>query len=278
MNDNRTGVVAVEPEGGAPAELAYVLREASSPPVLYLHGLGSSKADFMGALDRGGNDPGIDRTVLAIDFPGCGRSPAVLPTPSMDRLAVLTLAVAETLLGEPPVVIGHSMGGLVGLLAATTWPDRVSGFISVEGNLAPEDCFLSRQAVEWRRAGGGKPEVFLADLMERQRRSGLSGHAEYAERAPLAVSARLFVEYSEGIVASSDERPLLEDFLGLDIPAAFVHGKENGGLSYLGRLETAGATVQVIPGSAHFPHYSNPEAYYAALRALLGAWAEGAEG
>jgi hypothetical protein len=39
------------------------------------------------------------------------------------------------------------MGGLTTLLLADQDPAKVASFANIEGNLAPEDCFLSRQIV-----------------------------------------------------------------------------------------------------------------------------------
>jgi pimeloyl-ACP methyl ester carboxylesterase len=48
------------------------------------------------------------------------------------------------------------MGGLTALLLAHRYPDRVLSFVDIKGNLAPEDCFLSRQIFSFR---SGDPEV-----------------------------------------------------------------------------------------------------------------------
>ena len=39
------------------------------------------------------------------------------------------------------------MGGLTALLLADQDPSRVASFIDIEGNVAPEGCFLSRQII-----------------------------------------------------------------------------------------------------------------------------------
>jgi pimeloyl-ACP methyl ester carboxylesterase len=45
------------------------------------------------------------------------------------------------------LLVGASMGGLVGLLYAERRSDQLVGFVNVEGNLAPEDCMFSRLVV-----------------------------------------------------------------------------------------------------------------------------------
>jgi pimeloyl-ACP methyl ester carboxylesterase len=44
-------------------------------------------------------------------------------------------------------LIGHSMGGLTALMLADRDPTAVASLVNIEGNVAPEDCFLSRQIV-----------------------------------------------------------------------------------------------------------------------------------
>lgn len=273
MSEPRVGRIGLEAAPGE-TELSYLLREGPGVPVVYLHGLGSSKADFMGALDPAGLPSHL---LLALDFPGCGGSPPVRPTPGMEQLATLAATAMEALLPRPPVLVGHSMGGLVALLVASRGTLPIRGLISIEGNLAPEDCFLSRRATEWRRRGGSPPSAFLEALMAEQRSSELPGHAQYSERAPKEVTGDVFVDYSESIVQHSDHGRLLELMLGLEIPRAFVHGAANGDLSYLPRLREAGVIVESVPASAHFPQYSNPPAFHSAIRRLLSRWeAEGA--
>lgn len=44
------------------------------------------------------------------------------------------------------------MGGLTSLMLAHLHPDRILSFTNIEGNIAPEDCFLSRQIIEYPAA------------------------------------------------------------------------------------------------------------------------------
>ena len=67
--------------------------------------------------------------VVAQDLPGHGRSPLKVFTTG-DALADADAVVAE--LGEgPPIVVGHSLGGYLGLRYAAT--RRCSGWIGLDG-------------------------------------------------------------------------------------------------------------------------------------------------
>lgn len=87
----------------------YVARHVTGgePVLLLLHGLGATAEVWDGLLER--NWPG---EVLAPDLPGHGRSPA-LPEYTF---GMMTAAVAELLTpGRQVVVLGHSLGGVLGL-------------------------------------------------------------------------------------------------------------------------------------------------------------------
>jgi pimeloyl-ACP methyl ester carboxylesterase len=91
------------------------------PPVLLLHGLGSSTADWM--LQRA--TFGARYRVLALDLRGHGRSRPARLRLSIDRLAH-DVAAALAALGERSVhVVGLSLGGCVGLALAAGDPTRV---------------------------------------------------------------------------------------------------------------------------------------------------------
>ncbi len=74
-------------------------------------------------------------------------------------------------------VVGHSMGGLTALLLADRDPARVVSFVDIEGNVAPEDCFLSRQVVSHPHSD---PAGFLSEFTDRRARTTDGGVATVA--------------------------------------------------------------------------------------------------
>lgn len=92
--------------------------DADHPTLLLLHGLGGTADLWQPLLDVASQ--GWPGRILAVDLPGHGRS-SWQADYSFGSLAV---AVAETLTARkvgPVVVVGHSFGGVVGLLLATGW-------------------------------------------------------------------------------------------------------------------------------------------------------------
>lgn len=67
-------------------------------------------------------------------------------------------------------LIGHSMGGLTALMLAQRCPERVLSFVDIEGNIAPEDCFLSRQIVTYADDDAGRFLMSSSGAPTRRRR------------------------------------------------------------------------------------------------------------
>ena len=129
--------------GGVGLTVAAAGRDGDLAPVVLLHGFGSTKEDY---LDIACQRAFTGHPFLAYDAPGCGETFCEnLPGISIPFL----VKTAQALLDHAGIrrfhLVGHSMGGLTALMLAHQEPDRVLSFTDIEGNLAPEDCFLSRQ-------------------------------------------------------------------------------------------------------------------------------------
>lgn len=158
------------------------------------------------------------------------------------------------------------MGGLTALLLARRNPSRVLSFVDIKGNLAPEDCFLSRQIIDFP---SNDPDAFLDAFISRARSSKSYGAALYASSLRSRVRAEAVRPIFESMVQLSDTEDLLGWFLGLPCWKMFMFGEENRGLSYLGRLKEAGVELAEIAQSGHFPMYSNPVEMYRRIATLL---------
>jgi len=112
-------------------ELSYE-RAGAGPPLLLLHGLGSSTADW--SLQLPAFAPHFE--VLALDARGHGRSSKPPGPYSVPMLAADTAAFLEALAIPAAHVLGLSMGGMIGLQLALDRPDLVKSLVVV--NSAPE--------------------------------------------------------------------------------------------------------------------------------------------
>ncbi|KAH7396323.1 hypothetical protein BKA66DRAFT_454899 [Pyrenochaeta sp. MPI-SDFR-AT-0127] len=151
------------------------------------------------------------------------------------------------------------MGGLTALLLAQRHPDRVLSFVDIKGNLAPEDCFLSRQIFSFP---SNDPEAFLDAFIIRICQTKSYSNPLYASTLRARVRAGVVRPIFESMVQLSDNEDLLGMFLRLPFPKMFMFGEENNTLSYLPQLEKEGVKLAQIADSGHFPMYSNPVQMY----------------
>ena len=127
-------------------EIDSIFRTAKNGKTLvYLHCGAGSKEDFQPIFQsRELESYGI----LAFDFPGCGNSsyPEDSKIEVIDLVTISTYVIREFNI-QNIIVVGHSLGGLIGLFLATT-DEQVVGFINVEGNLSKENCLFSEKVVK----------------------------------------------------------------------------------------------------------------------------------
>lgn len=234
--------------------LSTVHHLTNNHPILFLHGFGSCKEDLADAILH----PTLQHHgYIAFDAPGCGHTQSDdFSTNDIPFLVATSLAVLSHFQISRFHLIGHSMGGLTALLLAHNHPARVLSFIDIKGNLAPEDCFLSRQIIDFP---ADDPESFLDAFIARTRVAKSFSSPLYASTLRARVRAPAVRPIFESMVRLSDGEDLLGMFLGLPCERMFMFGEENAGLSYLGALrEREGVELAEIERSGHFPMYSNP--------------------
>ncbi len=246
---------------GTSLEIAYIDRHGPDITIIYLHGLGCSKSDFAAMVDQ----PALNtHRLVALDFPGCGGSSYSADNRlQIDDLVELTRRFVEELELADFLVVGGSMGGLVGLLFCHRHPELAKGFVNAEGNLAPEDCMFSELVA------GHSYEDFveriLPDIKRNlaiEERDGPQRHLEIleADANPLA-----YYDYSKQTKSYSFTGTLLTMFTSLEIPCLFLYGSDNQHLSYLSYLTDSSVDIQCIPDAGHFLFYDNPLAYARSL-------------
>src|SRR5687768_7099099 len=101
--------------------LHHTLAGHDGPPVLLLHGLGSSAADW--AWQAPVLEPGY--RVVAVDLPGHGASPLPSTAVTIEQMADEVTALLASLHDAPAHVVGLSLGACVALRMALQAPARV---------------------------------------------------------------------------------------------------------------------------------------------------------
>jgi pimeloyl-ACP methyl ester carboxylesterase len=159
------------------------------------------------------------------------------------------------------------MGGLTALMLANAHPDRVLSFTDIEGNISPEDCFLSRQIVEH---ADPDPDAYFDAFIDRTRHQPAYASALYAASLRHKVRAGAVRGIFSSMVDLSDHGELMEKLLRLPCPKMFMYGDQNASLSYLDHIEANGVRLSQIPDCGHFPMYSNPPEMWREIAEFVG--------
>lgn len=250
---------------GVALNIAALHRTGERAPIVFLHGFGSTKEDYADIVLH----PAFDgHPFVAYDAPGCGESHcADLSKVCIPFLLETALQVLEHFDIQRFHLVGHSMGGLTALMLAHRFPDRVLSFTDIEGNIAPEDCFLSRQIVDFP---ADDPEAFFSAFIERTRQAPAYASALYSASLRHKVRAGAVHGIFQSMVELSDHGDLMGKFLVLACPKMFMYGEQNASLSYLPHIQAHGVRLAPIAACGHFPMYSNPVAMWQQIADFQG--------
>lgn len=245
--------------------IEYILRKSSGPTLVFLHGLGCRKEDFSRVLELEAFKP---YAILTFDVPGCGHS-------SYGDTAHLTVhdivLILQKLLDyhriEDTYIIGHSMGGLVGLLFALQFPNRVRGLASIEGTYV----------LDSRTMVGKIPDLVFERFLKRYKKIAYSfqrmkdaGMRSYADTLKRITNPRAYYDYGKSIIHCIMNDHLFEQYVSLSCPKLFMYGSKDcrTPLCLLAR-QSHGLNMAEIPNSSYFPNYDNPNAFYNTLNAWI---------
>lgn len=121
--------------------------EGAGPLIVAVHGVPGGRRDFRRLAAE--LTPGF--RVVRLDLPGFGESP---PAPAVDSPARAAACIVDFLadLGEPAILVGHSMGGAVALRVAVAAPARVRGLaLLASPGLRPHRIYFRRTAQVFSR-------------------------------------------------------------------------------------------------------------------------------
>lgn len=254
-----------------------------APAVVLVHGLGGSHLNwdlFAPLLTP-------HARVWAIDLPGFGRSePGGRSTSVQSNVAVLQRFLDEVV-GDPVVLIGNSMGGMISLLTAGERPDSVTGLVlldpAVPGPRRALDPlvavtfalyslpFVGERFLWWRRTR----QSALARVREMLSLCGVDPDAlppEVIDRSVTLLEEREDVEgMDQAFLAAArslvrllvDPRRYRRAMASIDDPVLLVHGDRDrlvpvAAARDIARRHPAWRYLE-LPGVGHVPQLQVPE-------------------
>jgi pimeloyl-[acyl-carrier protein] methyl ester esterase len=217
-----------------------------------------------------------------VDLPGHGYSDALVPPPplSLRRIVeAVELAIAETSAPGPFMMLGWSLGGQVALEWARLRPERVGALVL----MSTTPCFAQRPdwphavAEATLRQFGDELTVAYRQTLQRFVALQVQG-SEHARDALASLRSQLFargepspqaLRDSLELLASSDLRSGIG---AISQPALLIAGDRDTLTPVAAARWLASAlpraSLLVVPGAAHAPFLSHPEAVVEALDAF----------
>ncbi len=237
--------------------------------VLLLHGWGDSSRVWNDAF----LDPGMQKFRLtSVDLLGFGNSskPKGFSYSLEDQAAVVGDLVREQY-PDGAHIVGHSMGGATGLLAARGLGNYAKSFVSIEGNMVPEDTsaftrLLAKQSPASFRFLAYPAITSVLCLSPRASQRGWGRGWMQASASALHQSTRSLAEWS------SDDA-FMEMYKELRLPKAYMYGSSSARREQqvAKPLANGGARTYMIEGAGHMSMREKPDAFYAALANVLRA-------
>jgi pimeloyl-ACP methyl ester carboxylesterase len=251
--------------------------------VVLIHGASGSEADMMAPLGAKLAARGFH--VLAIDRPGHGWSDRLDGETPARQAALMRAALAKGGV-ERAIIVAHSLGGIVGTNLALDHKDFVAGLVLA----APVTHPWPGGTVSWYYTVATTPffgHVFTHLLAMPARLALLdrtlaavfapqSPPTGYADRTGLARVLRPenFAANARDVAGAYDvvakQAPRLKEIIA---PTAIVTGDTDGIVltrvhSYGSERDIPGATLKLLPGVGHSPHWVAPEAIVDAVEAV----------
>jgi pimeloyl-ACP methyl ester carboxylesterase len=243
--------------------------DPGKPTVVFLHGAGLDHSWF-GLQSRYFGYHG--RNVLAVDFPGHGRSEGP-PLPTIEALAEWVFELLDANAIGPASLVGHSMGSLTALECAARKPERVER-IALIGTAYPmkvSEAFLDaarrneQTAYDMETIWGHAPKTPLGGNPNPGMWMYGDTLARLARLAPGVLHA--------GLKACNDYAVGLESARKVKCPALFVLGARDlmTPPKAAARLSQAiaGARTVTLPASGHSLMAEAPDAVLDALAEFL---------
>jgi pimeloyl-ACP methyl ester carboxylesterase len=235
--------------------LAYDDTGSGNPPLLFVHGwLGNRKqfASQQKYFQR-------NSRVIAVDLRGHGDSDAPIQDYSMDVFADDIAWVCQRLDLDRPVIVGHSMGGVISLALVSRYPSLARAIVILDSPIMMEPASVEYlrsigepfRTTDFARAARAFAERMFLATDDPDRRTQI---VDDMLSVPQHVLASSFAE----MVNRLNDQPDVLSEIKVPVLAIASHGGHAAGLRQLREIRPQLFLEQVV-GVGHFLHLEAPD-------------------
>lgn len=220
-------------------------------PLVFIHGAGDSARAWREQTAYFG------QRALAIDLPGHGARPDNLPelVSALDYARAVHNIIQDEMRLEKPVVVGHSLGGLIALQMGLEYGRELGGLVLIGtgARMRVLPALLEAARTEPERAALQLKTLSIADKSDPELPTRLVN--EQARPQPGMLYRDLLACNSFDVMGRLQEL--------VNLPTLIICGAEdrNAPVKYSAYLHThiAGSTLQVIPVAGHYVQREKPD-------------------
>lgn len=216
----------------------YTTAESTQPPVLFLHGALGVRGQFKRLQERF-----ADRACITVDFPSHGESRVHSGDMNSQRLARDMLALLDAIDAPKVDIIGHSMGGYIGLVMAHLAPARVASVATFGTKFYWDEATIGATAGELDPAALRAKSARYYDALVAAHTGGGAEQALAFTQALITDFQRwrldesMMVEAGVPVLTSAGDRDTM-------VPAAEV-------MRFFAALDPKRNAAAIVPGAPH---------------------------
>lgn len=237
----------------------YYEKTGIGPPIILLHGWGSSSQAFE-YLAKGIE---TQYTVYRIDLPGFGKSEEPPHAYHLDDYVLFLRTFIEQLEMTTPILLGHSFGGRMAIRYTSRYKDVKQLILVDSAGIKPKGHFKTKLKI-YKYKLQKKWYKLTKNVSNYQRLVTHSGSSDYQNATPILKQTLSYVvsEFLE------------QDLKQIDVDTLLIWGKEDKTTPYeegmkMNRLIKHSGLV-TIQKAGHFPFVDEPYVFYKILYSYLG--------
>ncbi len=214
--------------------------------------------------------------VIAIDLPGHGNTECFGYVHSMELMAKSVKAVMDSLRLKKYVIIGHSMGGYIGLAFAELFPENLKGLCLFHSSAYSDNDDKKRDRTRSIKVVKANHKIYTTEVIKNlfatQNAKYLKKEIAFAQKIASTVSKQSIIASLEGM----KDRPNRDIILGLaSYPVMMIIGELDNVLPYQQLLEQSELIKQkhvlYLEYDGHMGFLENPNMCNKQIRKFLRA-------